>query len=200
MFRKLIGACVGLAMMGMAGTAHALVITYDESVDGDLPALASLSPVFTLDIGTNTFSGEISFSFNASVSTDRDSFAFSVPNNTSVVGIFIDIALLELGAGIFNLTTYVLQDSSFAGFTAANIPIPSLNLSLFSSTLPLAPSLYGMQLNSLSGSLFFNEFRTAAYTFSIEVAPAPEPSTLALFATGLALLAFLGWRRRVKAA
>jgi hypothetical protein len=24
----------------------------------------------------------------------------------------------------------------------------------------------------------------------------PEPSTLALFATGLALLAFLGWRRR----
>ncbi len=27
-------------------------------------------------------------------------------------------------------------------------------------------------------------------------AVAPEPSTLALFATGLALLAFLGWRRR----
>ena len=25
---------------------------------------------------------------------------------------------------------------------------------------------------------------------------APEPSTLALFATGLALLAFIGWRRR----
>ncbi len=29
-----------------------------------------------------------------------------------------------------------------------------------------------------------------------EATSAPEPSTLALFATGLALLAFLGWRRR----
>ncbi len=30
----------------------------------------------------------------------------------------------------------------------------------------------------------------------LQFGEAPEPSTLALFATGLALLAFIGWRRR----
>ena len=37
MFRKLIGACVGLAMMGMAGTANALLIV----VGGELQGLDS---------------------------------------------------------------------------------------------------------------------------------------------------------------
>ncbi len=35
MSRKLIGACVGLAMMGMAGTASAVVITFDDLSGGD---------------------------------------------------------------------------------------------------------------------------------------------------------------------
>ena len=125
---------------------------YDESVSGDLPTFASQSPVFALDKGTNTFTGEITFSNIVSIGGDFDSFAFSVPNNSSLVRILIDIALLPLGAGIFNNTRFSLQNSSFLFIdSSGNIPIPSSNLSLFSSSLPLAPSVYGIQHASIGG-------------------------------------------------
>ena len=38
--------------------------------------------------------------------------------------------------------------------------------------------------------------RTPRRGYFVEYDTIPEPSTFALFATGLALLAFLGWRRR----
>ncbi len=44
--------------------------------------------------------------------------------------------------------------------------------------------------------IIFGQSNVAGSFPTLTVSEAPEPSTLALFATGLALLAFLGWRRR----
>lgn len=145
------------------------LITYDEAVDGDLPQSSSDSPVFVLGVGTNTFIGETTFSNNESVDTDFDSFAFSIPAGTSLESISLNISLLPVGSGIFSNTTYSLQDSLFNGISFESVTIPSTDLSLFNADLPLNPGQFAIQQTGLSGALGPGEFRTAAYTFSLEV-------------------------------
>ncbi len=50
--------------------------------------------------------------------------------------------------------------------------------------------------SGITSPITFNSIRFTTAAGQFEVGSAPEPSTLALFATGLALLGFIGWRRR----
>ena len=95
MLRKLLGACVGLAMMGMAGTASAALM-YDESIGGDLSA----SDTLTFMIGSNVVSGD-AFFFISPISKDEDSFDFVIPFGGE---------LLSVALSVFNFQSF--EDSS----------------------------------------------------------------------------------------
>ncbi|MCC5611519.1 hypothetical protein LC612_33465 [Nostoc sp. CHAB 5834] len=167
-----------VAGMLVSNPARAAVISYNEASNGDLPQSPEGSPVFDLDIGTNTFTGEITFSNNF-VPSDLDSFAFNIPASTRFESILLNISLLSVGSGIFSTTGYDLQNSSFNLIASESIPIPSANLNLFASNLPLGSGQFALQNSFIAGALLPGEFRTAAYTFSLNVVaatPVPEPS------------------------
>jgi hypothetical protein len=198
MLRSFVGLLGGFSFLAVAGSAQGGVITYDEAVDGDLlPSPSASSPVFALGIGTNTFSGEITFAFTLPDVGDDDSFVFSVPGGAQLISISLDIALLPRGAGIFNQAIFALQDDTFQDLSFESVFIPSNDVSMFVANLPLGSGQYAIDDPGKGGGVAFGQFRTAAYTFSLEIAQAiPEPSGIILFGTGLAGLGALGWRRR----
>ena len=185
-----LGAVISLATFEATPSQS---IIFNEALSGDLPRLAIDSPVFALDVGTNTFTGELIYGA-AIPPTDFDSFIFSIPDGSSLESILFDISLLSGASGFFNRLGYELQD--FSGGTPISlegeaITIPSTNLSLFTLSLPLSPGQFALQATFFEGSLIPGEFETAAYTFSLNVAATeevPEPSTL----VGLACLGLGG--------
>lgn len=177
------------------------VISYNEASNGDLPQRPNHSPVFDLDIGTNTFAGEITFSNNNFVPSDFDSFAFNIPASTRLESILLNISLLSVGSGIFSITEYALQNSSFNLIVSELIPIPSANLNLFTSNLPLGSGQFALQNSLIGGGLAVGEFRTAAYTFSLNVVsatPVPEPSFMLGTLTSSLLAGSLLLKRKQK--
>ncbi len=170
MVKKLIGACVGLAMMGMAGTAHALA--------------------FQMEFTATNFSG------GAPVDPVSGSITYEAASDTAVVVSFISVDLTIAGH-VYTISELGFQFLATTNFTiggsASGVSgIPGNTDDFRIGWDPTAPTPSLFQYTTLdTGPLFesvtFEEF---------SITPAPEPSTLALFATGLALLGFLGWRRR----
>ena len=112
---------------------------------------------------------------------------YSRAAGTRLESILLDISLLPGGSGIFNSTGYILQNVSLTNSSLEQaIAIPSTNLSLFASALPLESGHVVLQHSFMAGNLTSGQFQTSAYTFSINVTgtEVPEPSTLA----GLACL------------
>lgn len=190
--------------------AGAATINYNETVNGDLasqPSVSGVLDVFTFGIGENIFSGKVTFSSQVDGTnnnlSDFDSIAFTLPSETQLTSILINTSLLPGGFGReFSDTRYELRDSpgvnsSFGDLVSdVAVPIPSTNLSLLDSVLPLNSgnyylrnSAFGSGANSSSGA---NEeySRTAAYTisFNVEAKPVPEPSSI----LGLLALGSLG--------
>jgi hypothetical protein len=156
MYRKLIGACVGLAIAGLVigaprpASATLIDASYSISFFGDAT-------------GTGTFDVVATMITNFTATINGPTWLPLVPlvNDTlgpGMVAGLITVTPTEIIALVGNGTwTYV-----------GGLPCGSCD--------PSIPLL-----------------ATGTYTV---MAAAPEPSTLALFATGLALLAFIGWRRR----
>ncbi len=181
MVRKLIGACVGLAMMGMAGTAKAIPI-----VSPGNPALFS----YASTAPTPYIAGQYDIGISAGNAIDPGE---------------------QLKASIFDSSMFLISDSMFinnTGFSISGFLGLSLNAASVTETgfVEISMVIGSFELNSLGLFLISAEIdpetmgnksdRFQIIGNQVDPTPAPEPSTLALFATGLALLAFLGWRRR----
>ncbi len=200
MYRKLIGACVGLAMMGMAGTANALLIVVGGELQGatNVDVNGTLFDVEFLD-GTcvGLFSG-------CDATTD---FAFDTQAAaTAAAQSLLDNVLLDgVAPDLFDTDPELTRGCTSSGLCDVYLPYDVDGVTVatafarnFSTTDSTA--LAGI---SISSDFSFGGGVVYAVFTQVDDVQIPEPSTLAFFATGLALLAFLGWRRRsvqVKAA
>ncbi len=199
MFRKLIGACVGLAMMGMAGTASALSLTYTYIGNNFTTALApfttsdSVTGSFTIDCGLTGGSGDCKSLAFGDISSAVTSFSFSSgPVSVSDV----TPTLIQQ----FSMSTNTLAEPlrwNLRFRDLSSVPLRDLQTAdIFTSIQFITDRMECI----VAGCPRLPAIRTEAANTNSPgdwvVTTAPEPSTLALFATGLALLAFIGWRRR----
>jgi hypothetical protein len=161
--------------VGFQNNTKVAAFTYNEAVNGDLPeGDVDYSNVFGLDLGTNTFTGELTLPGDFPITfPDFDSFGFSIPTGTRLESGLLSISLLPGGSGIFDQVAYGLRTpSSFPSFLAVDlITIPSTNISLFTSVLPSESGVFGIQNVFLRGDVNPGESQTATYTISLTVAP-----------------------------
>ena len=207
MFKKLIGACVGLAMMAALGDtrAHAILIdsgisTIDTATGLEWLDLPQTSGVRYNDVAAG-FGGFIpidgyQYATVSQVSTLFTNAGFNFQAGSSRP---VDASAVALLLDLLGCTGSCLTNSPFGE--------GMMDLDVFS---PTQAGLSFYLANVLTGGDFTTAVTGASRTDiccfaktaanaaigSFLIRPAPEPSTLALFATGLALLAFLGWRRR----
>ena len=175
MFKKLIGALAGLAMMGMAGTANAIPIATFYTSESGFDAASTTS---TTNFETASGSGSLTIDGN------------TYSGITAAGGIFGDMTGPAGGSGLLEIfgTTNNLLDSQLV---AVGDMGQGLDKTFFGWTVT-GDLIATMQFRLTTGDTLF----AAVDNFKFGTTEAPEPSTFSLFATGLALLAFLGWRRR----
>jgi hypothetical protein len=194
-------AAVGFALFS-ATASIAAPVHYDEAASGDINGI----PFMFLDIGTNTVHGTSLFVHNSSGSNDADldSFPFIVPDGGVLKSISFAFSVTQQIPNTITLfVQYRLEGDGF--------PPPALEfgpeiqfltgtspVELFESTLPLSEGFYRMSIQTIGaggpnlGTTFGGEW---AYTFTFDVAQVPEPGSMSLFATALALCAMARWRR-----
>lgn len=192
-FRTLI-AVVALAAVFDVSSARAALINYNESTDGEL---GFLNTTFTLDTaGLNTISGSStrtpsgfdndSFFMNVGSNLQISDFTFTFSNGTQSNIIFTpQFVLVELaGPTVLQNGGYTIAtDTSFDFIVPVSPPY-----AFTSYRVSLGGTTFGTP-----GSSFFASFDWDA---SITTVSVPEPSTITLFAFGLAGLGFMTRRRR----
>ena len=169
-----VGAWVGLAMMGMAGTANATLITQqiDFTASG-FPAAAPTDPVIgSVTLTYDPMGGDITNqttditlnSLNISIAGTVIAFSYDASSDLLSVGGLVD------GAGV----TFGTNDFVFSILNVSTAPTALIFLYTTEDT--------------------FSNFDTGTIAFNVSTVP--EPSALALFSVGLAMLVLLRLRRR----
>ena len=182
-----------MGLMMMPNPCRAIPVSYDETVSGDI---GFFDHVFDFDVGNNTISGTMT---DTSAITDFDFFGFIIPAETELTSVafaFSNVSTepgtttLVVGPNLYDQTQTVLLASSTVNILG-NSPV-----SIWSSALPLSAGTYDFEhflVKSAEGGGSWD------YTITFDVssvAPVPLPSTLSLFASGLAGLGWLGMRRK----
>ncbi|MGB7323735.1 MAG: hypothetical protein WBD31_02610 [Rubripirellula sp.] len=171
--------------------ALAAVVTYSESLDGDLAPSPSANPdvtepltVFNFDRGINTISGTMTYRrFAPSDPFDVDSFAFTIPSNTRLDFVSIDTILRE---GSPSAVAWAVNEGhefnngalepEYLG--AISAPIPGNSGDRYTTGLfPLAAGDYNFSFNNGVIEPGSNaRFHVFDYTASFDVVAVPEPS------------------------
>ncbi len=192
--------CVALALC--SEPAFSAVI-YDESVNGDLPELASATPTLTLGIGLNTVLGsQFLDTIGPSTSGDFDSFRFLVPTGARLISIgFTSTITGTVGGPVGSL--YI--DTFFDRFNNPGYSlIANEKINVLDPANPISGSLVaGLPVDAGTYLLFQGQFVGDAekradwsYVWTLEVAPVPLPASGLLFAGGLGLIGALSRFRR----
>ncbi len=186
MFRKVIGACVGLVMMGLAGTVNASVI-YDYAgnefafVFGTVAAgdnLTGFVEFSSVPTPSETFKTDItSFSFTGGALTLAD----TTPGLLSAFSFNFDINLEIITWGL----ALILDDTTFVPRIRT---CSTLGVSLIITNVVCFPSSEFDDAISDGNEGFVG---ADAGTWTRRVASVPEPASLPLFLVALAALALL---------
>lgn len=196
-------ACVCVAVVGVSQPAFATPFTYSEIASGDLGQFLPAPKVFAFVPGDNTVNGHFFQTLNGSA-VDIDSFAFSVPLGDTLTSMTFEWTITTTGSVTGANVIFSLKSANSGAPTlgSANFSLrPSGSMPLFSTVLPQGSGTYAIANNSLSISGSGNATRwDVDYTWHVTVAaPAavPEPASLLLVATGLAVGRRFG-RRRIR--
>lgn len=192
------------AVLGM-NPAHAVLISYDESIDGDLPTIFSFpvpsANVFQFDVGTNTFSGS-GFWQDPFTSADFDFIPFSLPSGTSLASVNFTATQIGGAGGLIDVSPRLTRlDASFdfsGDLIEQQLAVP-FNGTVFGAVLPAEAGNYLACICTLTG--FLDEGSILyGYRWDFEVSrspvSAPEPSSVLLLASGLAGVAVIRKRLR----
>ena len=212
MFRKLIGACVGLAMMGVAGTANA-VLMIDFEGTGLLEGTSITDQITGLTIsgGELVTEGSPQVGFNSMV-CGFDTVCAGAPFDgdflaplSSDVGHTVTLSFqglvtdLVFTLGDIDPSTIAEEEVKISAYDGSNLLLLPTTITVKSDD-PSTGDGFGTLVDfgtlNISRIEIENIERTAYGVDNISAVLLPEPSMLTLFATGLALLGFLGWRRR----
>jgi len=191
---------IAAAMVSLlASPLSAAVLSYDESVDGDI----DFFDTFSLDIGTNTISGSSFVSFEDATNTflfDGDSFfELVVPTGAQVDSITYAFSNVNVQPGS-NGFGVGMHTPSYIGDWEIDIQYDSSPVSILNEILPLGPSTYNFDYYVYvvqgAGPVSGGDWD---YTLTFEVnelSAVPVPAAVWLFGSGL--LGLVGMARRKK--
>jgi hypothetical protein len=182
---RLLGAAIIAAGAMLTANASAAPLVYDEAVDGDIAANAT---IFNLDFGINTVSGTVS-GLNTNIGFDADFFDATLPANAILESIQLTVTAAAGGNGFI--------PNKFQYSIDANPPV-ILFPNSFGGNLDISLSLAAALLETV-GLNGIQSLAVADYQITINVSEAsvvPIPAALPLFLGGLGMMGFVGKRKK----